>query len=475
MKNNRQIGLNGRIFVSGCLKRGTVFVFLLMLGGIATAVADILKLAGASGAIMSTFSTTLLLYDFVCSLMLVIVVFYAYFLECGDGVPVLRHKPLIVFGCARLGYLILLAYYICYRALYCMCGMNSASPTLCIFYFVYFIFIFLCILANCFVYNILTRNIVRRSYIKSFHALSSVGLVVQILLPVMYIIARVTMKDVGDEFFTTAVCDLIRLCLCPLCTTGVWLLFVNAIGQVSDVFNEVDTALRERRYQITYTSPDDDKKGKELGSGKKKSGYTSTAFLPAPNKTAPSLAGAGTAQKKALPAARMPAQAGVQENPGNSGEKPAEIPAGTPSPVKKKLPPKQPSAEPAPAVKQTAPARTPAVVKTPAAAKAPDRSEHPKFVQAPIVQEFNPYPEAAAPPAGSGKSTAAGTGQKADRVQAQRRAVPQPQKKPANIRPAASAKPSGSQSSANSGIQNNYRGKKTGSAPMNQPKRGGKK
>ncbi|MBQ4313077.1 MAG: hypothetical protein IJC18_02595, partial [Clostridia bacterium] len=265
MKNNRQIGLDGKVFVSSCLRRGTMFVFILMVYGIFTAVADILKLTGASGAIMGSFTTTLLLFDFIVSLALVVVVFYAYFLECGYSVPMVGHKPLVIFGLFRLAYYILLCYYICYRALYCLVNHDTVPLSLFFFYAVYFVLIIHCILANCYVFNVLTRNVIRRSYIKSFHAMSTVGIIVQVLLPITYLIARLTMNDIGDEYFTSSVCDLLRLCISPLLLVSVWFLFIHSIDQVREVFDEVDTALRERRYQITYSTPESDNDPKAGG------------------------------------------------------------------------------------------------------------------------------------------------------------------------------------------------------------------
>lgn len=285
MKNNRQIGLDGKSFVSSSLKRGTIFVLMLLLCGAVTAASDILKLTGSSGAVMSTFTTTLLIYDFIVSLLLIVVVFYAYFLECGLSVPVLRHKPLLVFGFFRLGYYILLAYYICYRSLYCLTHTDTVRFPMVLFYSVYFVLIFCCILANCFIYNILTRNTIRRSYKKTFHTLASVGIVMEVLMPITYIIARVTLVDSGDEFFTSAFCDFMRLCVCPLLLTGVWFLFLHSIKQIDEVFGEVDDALRNKRYQITYGAITDGKTDKTDQKKESAKPVAAAAFLPAPSKT----------------------------------------------------------------------------------------------------------------------------------------------------------------------------------------------
>jgi len=40
MKNNRQIGLDGKIFITDCLKRSTYFVYALILFGAVGAFSD---------------------------------------------------------------------------------------------------------------------------------------------------------------------------------------------------------------------------------------------------------------------------------------------------------------------------------------------------------------------------------------------------------------------------------------------------
>ncbi|MBE6753798.1 MAG: hypothetical protein E7559_05560 [Ruminococcaceae bacterium] len=385
MKNNRQIGLNGRIFVTNCLHNNAMFVFVLIAGGLLTALADILKLTGHSGALMGKFTTTLLLYDFVVSLLLVVVLFYAYFLECGDSVPILRERPLVIFGLFRLGYYILLLYYICYRALYCVTHKTQISQSLFFFYIIYGVLVFLLILANCFLYNVLTKNMIRRSYSKSFHRLATIGLIVQCILPIVYIVARILMADVGDEYFTSSMCDMLRLCICPLFSVCVWLLYIGAIGQVKGVFEEVDTALRERRYQITYTAPDQSEEGKKG----KKNAVASTAFLPAPPK-AETAALSGATAAAALPAAPKSKTAVSAPAP----KKPA--PAAAPQERK----PAAPAAPVTPPVQQAAPAPQPTEFGAPAAPAQPAYPNPPVYPAAPavpLVQEYNPYPEQTAP------------------------------------------------------------------------------
>lgn len=283
MNNNRQIGLDGKSFIHACLRRGAIFVFFLLIYGGLNAFADILKLTGSSGAAMSPFTTTLLIYDFIVSLLLIVVVFYAFFLECGASVPLLRHKPIVVFGLFRLGYYILLAYYVCYRALFCLTHPDIVRPSLFFFYAAYFVVIFCCIMANSYIYNILTRNVIRRNYRKTFHRLATFGLVAQIVLPITYIIARATMVDAGDEFFTRSMCDLLRLCICPILLSSIWFLFLHSVNQIDEVFGEVDDALRNKRYQITYSAIADGKNGKKKETAEP---VAAAAFLPAPSKTA---------------------------------------------------------------------------------------------------------------------------------------------------------------------------------------------
>lgn len=302
MKNNRQIGLDGKVFISACMHRGPLFVIILVFYGLLTAVADILKLTGASGVAMSPFTTTLLLYDFVVSLMLIVVIFYAYFLECGANVPVLKEKPIMVFGLFRLGYYVLLAYYICYRAMYCIVNRDSVPASLSFFYFVYLGLIILLILANCYIFNTLARNIIRRSYGKSFHRLAACGIILQALLPIAYIFARIFMQDLGDEYFTTAVCDLIRLCICPILLTSIWFLFLHGVEQVKEIYGEVDSALRSKQYQITYTADGDSKKSRN------NTHKASATVLPAPSASSLSLpakksADTASSEPKAIPSA----------------------------------------------------------------------------------------------------------------------------------------------------------------------------
>lgn len=300
MKNNRQIGLDGKIFITDCLKRSTFFVYGLLLFGGVGALSDILKLLGAGGTTMSTFTVTLLMYDFISLLLLIIVVFYAHFLECGSNIPILKEKPVIVLCWIRMGYSVLLGYYICYRVMYTFAHPGEGLGALSFYYIAYLVIIILSIFSETFIINILSRNIVRRSYEKSFHRLSSIGIIAQALLPIAYLFVRIFYKDVGDEFFTSSFCDLLRLCIAPILYTSLWFIYVGAVKQVGAVFNEVDTALREKRYQITYSEPEANKK---LKAGKKNK--KNKKRIPKP---------AAAAGALAAPAAAQPIEAPVIED-----------------------------------------------------------------------------------------------------------------------------------------------------------------
>ncbi len=410
MKNNRQIGLDGKAFISACLRRGGIFVFMLLIYGGLNAFADILKLTGASGAAMSSFTTTLLIYDFIVSLLLIVVVFYAYFLECGSSVPLLRHKPIVVFGLFRLGYYILLAYYVCYRALYCLTHPENVRSTLFFFYACYFVVIFCCIIANSYIYNILTRNVIRRSYRKSFHALANIGIVFQAALPITYIIARVTMVDAGDEFFTTSVCDLLRLCICPLLLSSIWFLFLHSIRQIDEVFGEVDDALRNKRYQITYAAIADGKKGKKKNADP----VAAAAFLPAPPKPVSTANSPQTPAQQSGAAAIMGSTVMSPAEMAFAGKSPEEraaaeatiTDAATELDAEKNKPAEEPvvTAPPVPEVPQVTVIPEESLIQQGGTTMAyvAEMSEDNSGVVSgvrvvPVVQDYNPFPEGSKP------------------------------------------------------------------------------
>lgn len=305
MKNNRQVGLDGKVFLTSCLKRSSVYVICVILFGIINAIADVMKLTGKSGIAMSSLTTTLISVDLIVSLLFVVVVFYAYFLECGSSIPVLREKPIIVLGYCRLAYNVLLCYYIVYRAMYCLVNSSVVPFGILMFYIVYMVVTFLSILACCVVINIISRNMIRRIYAKTLRNLAVVGIVFTSLTPVMYIIARFWIGEIGDEFFTGSFCDLLRLCIAPLFYLCLWIVMLKARTVTAEVFGEVDAAIRDRRYQITYTDNtkenDEKPESRKLKNSKAKAAAAAATAAAIEAEVAPQ-----TVQQAALPEVKKP-------------------------------------------------------------------------------------------------------------------------------------------------------------------------
>lgn len=305
MKNNRQVGLDGKVFLTSCLKRSSVYVIGVILFGIINAIADIMKLTGKSGIAMSSLTTTLISVDLIVSLLFVVVVFYAYFLECGSSIPVLREKPIVVLGYCRLAYNVLLCYYIVYRAMYCLVNSSVVPFGILMFYIVYMVVTFLSILACCVVINIISRNMIRRIYAKTLRNLAVVGIVFTSLTPVMYIIARFWIGEIGDEFFTGSFCDLLRLCIAPLFYLCLWIVMLKARTVTAEVFGEVDAAIRDRRYQITYTDNtkenDEKPESRKLKNSKAKAAAAAATAAAIEAEVAPQ-----TVQQAALPEVKKP-------------------------------------------------------------------------------------------------------------------------------------------------------------------------
>lgn len=305
MKNNRQVGLDGKVFLTSCLKRSSVYVIGVILFGIINAIADVMKLTGKSGIAMSSLTTTLISVDLIVSLLFVVVVFYAYFLECGSSIPVLREKPIIVLGYCRLAYNVLLCYYIVYRAMYCLVNSSVVPFGILMFYIVYMVVTFLSILACCVVINIISRNMIRRIYAKTLRNLAVVGIVFTSLTPVMYIIARFWIGEIGDEFFTGSFCDLLRLCIAPLFYLCLWIVMLKARTVTAEVFGEVDAAIRDRRYQITYTDNtkenDEKPESRKLKNSKAKAAAAAATAAAIEAEVAPQ-----TVQQAALPEVKKP-------------------------------------------------------------------------------------------------------------------------------------------------------------------------
>ena len=115
LKGNRQIGLDGRIFINDCLSDGLFFVYSIILSGILGAVGDVLKLTGKSSFVMDPLTNGLILMDFACCLGLVLVSYYVYFMNCGESMPKLGVKPLVYLEYVRLAYYGMLIYDVLYR------------------------------------------------------------------------------------------------------------------------------------------------------------------------------------------------------------------------------------------------------------------------------------------------------------------------------------------------------------------------
>lgn len=273
MKSNRQIGLDGRVFITDCLSDGIFFVYSIILSGFLGAAGDIMKLLGQSARDMDALTNALVISDLVCSLSMVIVTYYVYFMHCGENIPKLGTKPLIYLEYLRLAYYGLLAYEVLYRFandLQSGAGIPVAIP---IFYFFYFAWIICCVCAAMFILTVLHQNVIRRSYAQSFKILSLIGLGVNVLLPLVYFITRIWVRGRGDGFYSAGLCDFVRFALAPIFYAAIWFLFMSAIDQVDRVFAEVDNAIRDRRYRIEFDEEELErgkKSAKKKSSGKKK-------------------------------------------------------------------------------------------------------------------------------------------------------------------------------------------------------------
>lgn len=260
MKSNRQIGLNGKSTITSCLRRSLFFVYGLMLSAAFSAAGDLMKLLGASGADLSGFNTGLLLFDFIASLTLILAMFFAAFMDCGQDIPRVGGKPLVLFGYLRIGYYITFCYCLCFRALYYANGLGEFPPAMLVFYAAYFLMNLLAVIALAFFMNMLIHDVVRRSYIHSFKVLAGLGFAAGTILLAAYIASRITMRDITDEFFTPSFADFLRLFAAPLCYFSTWMICLSSSAQVGAVFDEADAALRNKQYQIVYG---------ELPAGKK--------------------------------------------------------------------------------------------------------------------------------------------------------------------------------------------------------------
>lgn len=257
MKKNRQIGLDGRVFISDCLSNGIFFIYSIILCGILSAAGDIMKLLGTSGRGMNELTNGVIVLDLICSLGMVIVAYYVYFMNCGESVPKLGTKPLIYLEYARLAYYGLLVYFVIYRLIDACRSGGKYPAALPVFYVVYLIWLIACVFAAMFLLTLLHQNVIRRSYERSFKILALAGLAINIILPLAYIITRIWIKGWGDSFYSAGLCDFVRLCASPVFYSAIWFLYMNAIDRVHQVFDEVDNAIRDKRYHIEFDDDDE--------------------------------------------------------------------------------------------------------------------------------------------------------------------------------------------------------------------------
>ncbi|MCL2486937.1 MAG: hypothetical protein FWE86_04985 [Oscillospiraceae bacterium] len=265
MKNNRQIGLDGKAFISGCLRRTPVFSLILALSGLFFALGDAIKLLAQPELPPSV--ATLLSVDFVASLLLPVIVFYAHGLECGRGVPKLGERGLLIFGYSRLLYLAGLCYIALYRGFFVAVNPDELPAGLAVYYFLYAAMVLMGVLAESYLLNTLMRNTVRRGYINSLRLLGFSTGAVQSALVIVYIVARCTLGDAQDDFFTAGFGDFLRLCFAPAMYISLGFIFNGASAEVRALVNEVDSALKDKRYQINYDSIADKDKKRIKGAG----------------------------------------------------------------------------------------------------------------------------------------------------------------------------------------------------------------
>lgn len=272
LKGNRQIGLDGRIFISDCLSDGIFFVYSIILSGILGAVGDILKLIGKSSYAMDSLTNGLIIMDLACCLGLVMVSYYVYFMNCGENMPQLGVKPLIYLEYVRLAYYGMLIYDVLYRFSDEILHSGKYPFAMSVFYVFYLGWLIACAFAAMFILTVLNQNMIRRSYSDSFKMLALTGLAINIAMPLVFFITKIWVKGAGDGFYSSGLCDFIRLGIAPIFYAALWFLFLNAIDQVDRVFSEVDNAIRDKNYRIEFEEENNKKSGKKPG---KKSGKAS--------------------------------------------------------------------------------------------------------------------------------------------------------------------------------------------------------
>ncbi len=278
LKGNRQIGLDGRIFINDCLSDGIFFVYSIILSGILGAIGDVMKLTGKSSFVMNPLTNGLIIMDLACCLGLVLVAYYINFMNCGESMPQLGVKPLIYLEYARLAYYGMLIYDILFRFSDEILHSGTYPVAMSVFYVVYLGWLVACAFAAMFILTVLNQNMIRRSYSDSFKMLALIGLGINIVMPIVFFITKIWIKGAGDGFYSSALCDFIRLGIAPIFYAALWFLFLNAIDQVDRVFNEVDNAIRDKNYRIEFEEKaekskkkksDKTKDGKKKKNGKK--------------------------------------------------------------------------------------------------------------------------------------------------------------------------------------------------------------
>ena len=270
MKGNRQIGLDGRIFINDCLSDGIFFVYSIILSGILGAIGDVMKLVGKSSFVMNPLTNGLIIMDLACCLGLVLVSYYIYFMNCGESMPQLGIKPLVYLEYARLAYYGMLIYDVLYRFSDEILHSGQYPVAMSIFYFVYLGWLVACAFAAMFILTVLNQNMIRRSYSDSFKMLALIGLGINIVMPIVFFITKIWVKGSGDGFYSSGLCDFVRLGIAPIFYAAIWFLFLNAIDQVDRVFNEVDNAIRDKNYRIEFE--EEAEKAKKKKSEKSKDG-----------------------------------------------------------------------------------------------------------------------------------------------------------------------------------------------------------
>lgn len=294
MKSNRQIGLDGRTFISDCLSDGIFFVYSIILSGLLGALGDIMKLLGKSSQGMDLLTNGLVLCDLVCSLGMILVAYYVYFMHCGENMPRLGVKPLLYLEYGRLAYYGVLIYEVLYRFTYEIKNGEGYPAAMPVFYFIYIAWLVTCVFAAMFILTILHQNVIRRSYAQSFKWLSLIGLGINILLPLVYFVTRIWVRGWGDGFYSAGLCDFVRFALAPAFYIAIWFLLMNAIDQVDRVFGEVDNAIRDKRYRIEFEDTDGDASSQKSASRKKSKAVAAAAVKKAAAK-------AGKYHKKVKP------------------------------------------------------------------------------------------------------------------------------------------------------------------------------